>query len=63
MCCAPMDMTIYERGKHKGKIPRDGDQRIDSSTCYAILKLPSPASVLRHERLTYLSQTMGHVES
>ena len=39
-------------------IPRDGDQHVDSSTCFAILQLPSPAAVLRHERLTYLGQLL-----
>ena len=37
-------------------IGRGDDQRLDASTCFALLGLPSPATLLRTQRLLYLGQ-------
>ena len=39
-------------------IKRWDDQRIDASTCFALLGLPSPTTLLRTQRLLYLGQML-----
>ncbi|CAE7496001.1 unnamed protein product [Symbiodinium sp. KB8] len=41
--------------RRKG-VGRWDDQRIDASTCFALLCLPSPATLLRTQRLLYIGQ-------
>ena len=39
-------------------IGRYDDQRIDSSTCFSLLGMPSPSALLRTQRLLYLGQML-----